>query len=149
MTQQNSRGIDVSKEEEQYLRSAFRRFAVPYLFVCAVMAWATTTVMAKDAPAGSGEEMSSLREKVAAVEQSGRAAEGGSGQSVGGGRERGRGEGRHGARAGGKPGGCAREAQAEPGGRSAQRHGRARASAPRGQPTARGTGARHTFGGHG
>jgi hypothetical protein len=76
MTQQNSRGIDVSKEEEQYLRSAFRRFAVPYLFVCAVMAWATTTVMAKDAPAGSGEEMSSLREKVAAVEQSVAALEG-------------------------------------------------------------------------
>jgi hypothetical protein len=70
MPQPNSRGIDVSKEEEQYLRSAFRRFALPYVIVFAVMAWATTTVMAKDAPAGSGEEVSSLREKVAALEQS-------------------------------------------------------------------------------
>jgi hypothetical protein len=68
MPQQNSRGIDVSKEEEQYLRSAFRRFALPYVFVFAVMAWATTTVMSKDAPAGSGEEVSSLRDKVAALE---------------------------------------------------------------------------------
>ncbi len=70
MPQQKSRGIDVSKEEEQYLRSAFRRFALPYLIVFAVMAWATTTVVSKDAPAGSGEEMSSLREKIAGLEQS-------------------------------------------------------------------------------
>lgn len=70
MPQQNSRGIEVSKEEERYLRSAFRRFAVPYVFVFAVLAWATTTVMSKEAPSGSGAELSSLRESVVALEQS-------------------------------------------------------------------------------
>jgi predicted nucleic acid-binding Zn-ribbon protein len=70
MSQQDSRGIEVSKEEEQYLRSAFRRFAVPYLFVFAVLAWATTAVMSKDAPTGAGEDLSSLNDKVAALEKS-------------------------------------------------------------------------------
>ena len=66
----SSNGIDVSREEERYLRRAFRRFAVPYVFVFAVLAWATTAVMSKNAPAGSPKELSSLRESVAALEQS-------------------------------------------------------------------------------
>jgi predicted RNase H-like nuclease (RuvC/YqgF family) len=70
MPQQNARGIDVSKEEEQYLRSAFRRFALPYVIVFAVLAWATTTVMSKDSPTAAGEDVTSVREKVAALEQS-------------------------------------------------------------------------------
>src|SRR2546426_8088509 len=73
---QNARGIDVSKEEEQYLRSAFRRFALPYVVVFAAVAWATTTVMSSDAPTGSAEEIASLREKVATLEQSIAALEG-------------------------------------------------------------------------
>jgi hypothetical protein len=70
MPKPNAAGIDVSKEEERYLRRAFRRFAVPYVFVFAVLAWATMTVMSKDAPAGSPAEVSSLRESVAALEKS-------------------------------------------------------------------------------
>src|SRR5262245_25869415 len=76
MPQQNPQGIDVSKEEERYLRSAFRRFALPYVIVFAVLAWATTTVMSKDSPAAAGEDMSSVREKVVALEQSIAALEG-------------------------------------------------------------------------
>jgi hypothetical protein len=68
MPQQTSGGIDVSKEEEKYLRRAFRRFALPYVLMFALVAWATTTLVSKDAPAGSGEELSSLREKVASLE---------------------------------------------------------------------------------
>jgi septal ring factor EnvC (AmiA/AmiB activator) len=70
MPQQTSGGIDVSKEEEKYLRSAFRRFALPYLLGFALVAWATTTLLSKHAPAGSGADLSSLREKVASLEQS-------------------------------------------------------------------------------
>jgi septal ring factor EnvC (AmiA/AmiB activator) len=70
MPQQSSTRIDVSKEEERYLRRAFRRFAVPYVFVFAALAWATTTLMSKDDPAASSAELSSLRENLAALEQS-------------------------------------------------------------------------------
>jgi hypothetical protein len=70
MPQQTAAGIDVSKEEEKYLRKAFRRFALPYVIVFALVAWATTTLVAKGVPVGSGEEVSSLREKVASLEQS-------------------------------------------------------------------------------
>ena len=76
MPQQNPSGIDVSKEEEKYLRSAFRRFALPYVVGFALVAWATTTLMTKDVPTGSVEDVSSLREKVASLEQSVAALEG-------------------------------------------------------------------------
>jgi BMFP domain-containing protein YqiC len=69
MPEPTARGIDVSKEEEQYLRSAFRRFALPYVLLFAVLAWATTSWLANDPPAGSPEEVASLRDKVAALEQ--------------------------------------------------------------------------------
>ena len=70
MPQQTAAGIDVSKEEEKYLRSAFRRFALPYVIAFALVAWATTTLVSKDVPIGSAEEVSSLREKIASLEQS-------------------------------------------------------------------------------
>src|SRR6185503_13977425 len=66
MPQQSSPGIDVSKEEERYLRSAFRRFSVPYLFAFAVLAWATTAAMSKET--GSGEYVASLEQSVAAMQ---------------------------------------------------------------------------------
>ncbi len=67
---QNARGIAVSKEEEQFLRNAFRRFALPYVLVFAAVAWITSTAMSNDAPTGPPEDLSSLREKVAGLEQS-------------------------------------------------------------------------------
>ena len=79
MPQQASHGIDVSKEEEQYLRRAFRRFALPYVlvFAFAAVAWATTFAMSKDGPTpGSPAEISALRDKVTALEQSIAALEG-------------------------------------------------------------------------
>ena len=73
---QNPSGIAVSKEEEKFLRSAFRRFALPYVVVIAVVAWIASTVMSNDAPSGSPREMSSLVEKVASLEKSVAALEG-------------------------------------------------------------------------
>jgi chromosome segregation ATPase len=74
---QNARGIDVSKEEERFLRHAFRRFALPYVLVFAAVAWITTTATSGgDGPSGSPEELTSLREQVAALEQSLAALEG-------------------------------------------------------------------------
>ena len=67
---QNPSGIAVTKEEEQFLRSAFRRFALPYVIVVAAVAWIASTVMSNDAPSGSPREMSSLLEKVTALEKS-------------------------------------------------------------------------------
>jgi len=67
---QNPSGIDVSKEEEQFLRRAFRRFALPYVLVVAAVAWIATTVAATDAPSGSSPAMSSLLDKVDGLENS-------------------------------------------------------------------------------
>ena len=67
---QNPSGIDVSKEEEQFLRRAFRRFALPYVLVVAAVAWIASTVAASDAPSGSSQEMSSLLDKIAGLEKS-------------------------------------------------------------------------------
>src|SRR5688572_17014922 len=67
---QNPSGIDVSKEEEQFLRRAFRRFALPYVLVVAAVAWIATTVAATDAPSGSSPAMSSLLDKVDGLEKS-------------------------------------------------------------------------------
>jgi hypothetical protein len=66
---QNPTGIAVSKEEEQFLRSAFRRFALPYVLIVAAVAWIASTVLSKDAP-GAPEDVSSLRDQVAALETS-------------------------------------------------------------------------------
>ena len=73
---QNPSGIAVSKEEEQFLRSAFRRFALPYVAVIAVVAWIASTLVSNDSPSGSPREMSSLLGKVAALEKSVAALEG-------------------------------------------------------------------------
>ena len=67
---QNPSGIDVSKEEEQFLRRAFRRVALPYVLVVAAVAWIATTVASTDAPSGSSPAMSSLLEKVDGLEKS-------------------------------------------------------------------------------
>ena len=72
----NPSGIDVSKEEEKFLRAAFRRFALPYVIAVALVAWMATTWMSNDAPVGSPKEMSSLLVKVAALEKSIAALEG-------------------------------------------------------------------------
>jgi hypothetical protein len=70
MPESTARGIDVSKEEEQYLRSAFRRFALPYVLLFAGVAWATTSWLSNDPPApGSSAEVAALRDQVAALEQ--------------------------------------------------------------------------------
>jgi polyhydroxyalkanoate synthesis regulator phasin len=73
---QNPTGIAVSKEEEQFLRSAFRRFALPYVLIVAAVAWIASTMMWNEAPSGSPKEMSSLAAKVAALEKSVAAMEG-------------------------------------------------------------------------
>jgi predicted RNase H-like nuclease (RuvC/YqgF family) len=67
---QNASGIDVSKEEEQFLRKAFRRFALPYVLVVALVAVVASTVLSNEAPAGSPQDVSALREKITALEQS-------------------------------------------------------------------------------
>jgi hypothetical protein len=64
---QNPSGIRVSKEEEQFLRAAFRRFALPYVLVVAMVAWIASTLTSNDAPSGSPRE---LVEKIVALEKS-------------------------------------------------------------------------------
>ena len=67
---QNPSGIAVSKEEEQFLRRAFRRFALPYVLIVAGVAWIASTVASNEVPSGSPQEMSVLLEKVTALETS-------------------------------------------------------------------------------
>ncbi len=74
---QSPSGIEVSKEEERYLRTAFRRFALPYVLVFALVAWITTTAMSSsDAPAGSPEDVASLHEEFSGLKESITALEG-------------------------------------------------------------------------
>jgi hypothetical protein len=79
MPEIGTEGLDVSAEEERYLRGAFRRFAVPYLIVTLAMAGVAVAVVSL----GSGDpggrpsdelesmvaEAASLREAIAAVRQ--------------------------------------------------------------------------------
>jgi len=67
---QNPSGIAVSKEEEQFLRRAFRRFALPYVLIVAGVAWIASTVATNEVPSGSPQEMSVLLEKITALETS-------------------------------------------------------------------------------
>jgi prefoldin subunit 5 len=76
MSQQNTPGIDVSKEEERYLRRAFRRFALPYVLVFGAVAWVATTAVSGDGPTGSPKEMSELHEELSALKQAIAALEG-------------------------------------------------------------------------
>ena len=80
MPQQNTPGIDVSKEEERYLRRAFRRFALPYVLIFGAVAWVATTAISSDGPTGSPEDVSELREELSALKQSIAALEGRVGQ---------------------------------------------------------------------
>ena len=73
---QNPSGIAVSKEEEQFLRRAFRRFALPYVLIVAGVAWIASTVATNEAPSGSPQDMSVVLEKVTALEKSVAALEG-------------------------------------------------------------------------
>jgi hypothetical protein len=72
-------GIDVSAEEERYLRGAFRRFAVPYLVATIAMAGVAVAAvsLSSDQPTDSGSEeleslvaeAASLREAIAGVRE--------------------------------------------------------------------------------
>jgi len=42
MPQVSDQGLDVSQEEQRYLRRTFRRFALPYVAALAVFAWAVS-----------------------------------------------------------------------------------------------------------
>ncbi|MGH0030070.1 MAG: hypothetical protein ACQGVC_09795 [Myxococcota bacterium] len=78
MPEVNEAGLDVSKEEERYLRRTFRRFALPYLVVIAVTVGVLGWAAAKpDAPSASGSdelqslvaEAASLREAIAGLRE--------------------------------------------------------------------------------
>jgi len=63
---QHARGIDVSAEEERYLRTAFRRFALPYVLAFAAVAW-LASMLAGDPGGASPEAVSALEEEVAGL----------------------------------------------------------------------------------
>ncbi len=69
MSARNTPGIDVSKEEERYLRRAFRRFALPYVLVFGAVAWVAATAVSSDGPTGSPKEMSELHDGLSAQKQ--------------------------------------------------------------------------------
>lgn len=72
MPEVNERGIDVSKEEERYLRRTFRRFALPYVAALAVFAWAVSSWPGDAAPPelGSlGQDLETALASIAALEQ--------------------------------------------------------------------------------
>jgi polyhydroxyalkanoate synthesis regulator phasin len=62
---QNAQGIHVSAEEERYLRTAFRRFALPYVIAFAVLAWVASMFAGSDSGGASTETVSALEEEVA------------------------------------------------------------------------------------
>jgi predicted RNase H-like nuclease (RuvC/YqgF family) len=72
MPEQNAQGIDVSKEEERYLRRAFRRFALPYVIALVALSWIIATAVARDGvvPSGAPADLASASEKLSQIEQS-------------------------------------------------------------------------------
>ena len=72
MPKQTAQGIDVSKEEEKYLRRAFRRFALPYLIAVGVLSWAIATAVSRDvvSPSEPPAELAATSEQLARIEQS-------------------------------------------------------------------------------
>jgi hypothetical protein len=77
MPEIQAEGLDVSAEEERYLRGAFRRFALPYLAATIAMggvAVAAVSLVSTEPGGGAAEELqslvaeaASLREAIAAV----------------------------------------------------------------------------------
>jgi hypothetical protein len=72
MPDKTAQGIDVSREEEKYLRRAFRRFALPYLIGLAALTWAVTTAASRGgvAPGESSAELAMANDKLSRIEQS-------------------------------------------------------------------------------
>jgi polyhydroxyalkanoate synthesis regulator phasin len=66
---QNAQGIHVSAEEERYLRTAFRRFALPYVIAFAVLAWVASMFAGSDSGGASTETVSALEEEVAGLRE--------------------------------------------------------------------------------
>jgi len=65
-------GLDVSAEEERYLRGAFRRFALPYLFATLAMvgvAIAAVSLASGDPADGETEELESLVAEAASLRE--------------------------------------------------------------------------------
>jgi hypothetical protein len=65
-------GLDVSAEEERYLRGAFRRFAVPYLVATLAMAGvavAAVSLTSDDPTDGGSEELESLVAEAASLRE--------------------------------------------------------------------------------
>jgi septal ring factor EnvC (AmiA/AmiB activator) len=78
MPEQTHQGIDVSKEEEKYLRRAFRRFALPYVIALVALSWGISTAVSRDgtppsdapaALASAGEKLSEMERSLAELEQ--------------------------------------------------------------------------------
>jgi polyhydroxyalkanoate synthesis regulator phasin len=67
MPQKNAQGIDVSAEEERFLRSAFRRFALPYAIGFAAIAGLAWLMSGSDGEGASPEAMAALRAEVEAL----------------------------------------------------------------------------------
>ena len=63
-------GIDVSSEEERYLRRAFHRFALPYLLGIAVVVWAAASLWSGGGTGASPEAVTELHDEVAALRES-------------------------------------------------------------------------------
>ena len=68
MPQVNEQGIDVSKEEERYLRRAFRRFAFPYVAALAALAWFAPSFSEKDD--GAAPSFEAVQQQIQGIEQS-------------------------------------------------------------------------------
>ena len=64
MPHKNARGIDVSAEEERYLRGAFRRFALPYVLIFAALVWIASALGGSDAGGASPESVTALEEGI-------------------------------------------------------------------------------------
>lgn len=70
MPQKNAKGIDVSAEEERFLRSAFRRFALPYVIGLAVIAGLVSMLGGSDGEGTSAEDVAALQAEVATLQAS-------------------------------------------------------------------------------
>ncbi len=69
MPQKNAQGIDVSAEEERFLRGAFRRFALPYVIGFAVIAGVAAMLGGSDGEGASPEVVAALQVEVETLEE--------------------------------------------------------------------------------
>ena len=69
MPQVSDQGLDVSQEEERYLRKTFRRFALPYVVALAVFAWIVSWTSGGGQPPALDEIEQELAGAKASIEE--------------------------------------------------------------------------------